>query len=423
MAHQRSWVAHDADSDFPIQNIPFGVYQLKGQEPRCCTAIGDQVVDLKELANAGHFEARTQAAFQEKTLNAFMGLKKADWTAARKVIQGLLDSGCVTLSQNAALKAKVFHNLSDVQMLLPCQIGDYTDFYSSREHATNLGKMFRPGGAPLLPNWLHLPVGYHGRSSSIVPSGTPIRRPCGQTRPDDTKPPVFTKCKLLDMEVEVAAYVGTGTELGDAISINDAKDHVFGLSLFNDWSARDMQKWEYVPLGPFLAKNFASTVSPWIITMDALEPFIVAGPPQGVNGDPEPLPYLQQNYSGAVDLKLSAKLRPAGTQELVTLTETNFKYMYWSVFQQLTHHTVNGVNVKPGDMYASGTISGPNEGSYGSMIEITWRGTKPVDCGKGGERKFFQDGDSVMMSGYCEGEGYRIGFGPCEGTILPAHEL
>ena len=408
-------ISYDKQHQFPIQNIPFGVFEKNGKGV-CATRIGDCVIDLSVLAEAGVFSAEVGAALKESKLNTFMGLGKQFWTEARTRIQSIFST-----EGNADLKTKSMLKVEDCKMVLPATIGDYTDFYSSREHATNVGKLFRPNGEPLLPNWLHLPVGYHGRASSIVVSGTEIRRPVGQQRPDESAPPVFGPCKLLDMEVEVGAWVGKGNAMGTPITIENSKDHVFGFSLFNDWSARDIQKWEYVPLGPFLSKSFASTISPWIITMDALEPFICNGQPQGTNGDPEPLQYLKQSYPGAFDIKLSASLKPKSDSNYTTICNTNFKNMYWSVFQQLTHHTVNGCNMNPGDLFASGTISGPTEDSFGSMLELTWRGTKPLKLNNGEERKFFQDGDSVMMNGICQGPDYCIGFGDCEGTILPAH--
>eukprot|EP01059_Diplonema_ambulator_P022863 TRINITY_DN381_c0_g2_i1.p1 TRINITY_DN381_c0_g2~~TRINITY_DN381_c0_g2_i1.p1 ORF type:complete len:432 (+),score=163.96 TRINITY_DN381_c0_g2_i1:60-1298(+) len=411
-----SWISYEKDSHFPIQNIPFGVFEGPDGKGRCATRIGDKVIDLKALADMGKFEGEWGESLKEEKLNKFMSLGSAARKAARAKIQELFGA-----SGDKSLES-VTADASSVKMLLPADIGDYTDFYSSREHATNVGKLFRPTQAPLLPNWLHLPVGYHGRASSIVVSGTPVRRPLGQTRPDDEKPPVFGPCRLLDMEVEVAAWVGKPNNMGEPITIDNAREHVFGLSLFNDWSARDIQKWEYVPLGPFLSKSFASTTSPWIITMDALEPFICAGPKQGVDGDPEPLPYLKQTFDGAVDLKLTASLKPKEGDAYHTLCNTNFKYMYWSVFQQLTHHTINGCPMNAGDVFASGTISGPTDDSFGSMLELTWRGSKPLKLGDV-ERKFFQDGDSVMMNGVCQGPDYCIGFGDCEGTVLPALEF
>eukprot|EP01059_Diplonema_ambulator_P022862 TRINITY_DN381_c0_g1_i1.p1 TRINITY_DN381_c0_g1~~TRINITY_DN381_c0_g1_i1.p1 ORF type:complete len:423 (+),score=94.20 TRINITY_DN381_c0_g1_i1:89-1357(+) len=420
---QTSWIEYEADCEFPIQNLPYGVFEGVDGGVRCGVAIGDKAVDLKALAGKGFFSKKVQEAFTETRLNTFMGLGKEEWGPTREVLTKLFSSGEGGLRDDMGLREKAIFDLDQVRMVMPCKIGDYTDFYSSREHATNLGKMFRPNGDPLLPNWLHIPVGYHGRASSIVVSGTPIRRPHGQVRPDDAQPPKFAASSLLDMEVEMGAFVGKPNELGQPITMANVRDHVFGMCLFNDWSARDLQKWEYVPLGPFLGKNFASTISPWIVTMDALAPFICDGPAQGQNGDPEPFPYLQQNFPGAIDINLTATLKPAGKSDVTTLTQTNFKYMYWSVFQQLVHHTINGCNVRPGDLFASGTISGSEPGSYGSMIEITWRGSKPVEVGGGETRKFFKDGDSCTLHGHCQGDGFRVGFGRCEGTVAPAVEM
>lgn len=424
----RSWVEYAAEHPFPIQNLPYGVMQRSSGPtipPRCVTAIGDWVVDLWELADAGCFQQVPGAteALKQQTLNDFMALGRPAWSAVRAcLIREFTAGGGGGLEGNGDLKKKVLIPSAEARMQLPANIGDYTDFYSSREHATNCGKMFRPDGDALLPNWLHIPIGYHGRASSIVVSGTPVRRPLGQLRPDPAAPPTFGPCRLLDLELEVAAWMGPGNAHGEPISIENARDHVFGLSLFNDWSARDIQKWEYVPLGPFLGKSFASTISPWIVTLEALEPFNTKGPAQGEGGDPTPLPYLQQSFPGAFDIHLQASVVPAGQTETVNLSHTNFKYMYWSVFQQLTHHTINGCNLRPGDVFASGTISGPDAGSLGSMLEITQAGKKPMQI-PGGERKFFQDGDSVSIGGYCQGDGFRIGFGPCEGTIQPAPEF
>jgi fumarylacetoacetase len=310
-------------------------------------------------------------------------------------------------------ESNIFLPADDVTMLLPIQIGDYTDFYSSREHATNVGSMFRDPANALLPNWLHLPVGYHGRASSIVTSGTPIRRPYGQTMPDGAERPAFGPTKQLDFELEMAFVIGQGTTLGQTIPVNKAEDHIFGLMLFNDWSARDIQKWEYVPLGPFLAKNFASTISPWVVTLEALEPFRVAGPKQ----EPDVLPYLASEGNRNYDVHLSVEIvAEDGTQQIVSTS--NFKYMYWNMCQQLAHHTVNGCNVRTGDIMASGTISGPTPDSYGSMLEICWKGTKPVTLANGSQRTFILNGDTVRMRGWCSKEAIRIGFGECDGTIL-----
>ena len=298
---------------------------------------------------------------------------------------------------------------------MPVQVGDYTDFYSSKEHATNVGTMFRDPDNALLPNWLHIPVGYHGRASSIVVSGTPVHRPKGQQKPNEEEPPVFGPCKLLDFELEMAFVTYPGKEMGESISTSEAEDYIFGMCLFNDWSARDIQKWEYVPLGPFLAKNFASSISPWIVTLDALEPFKTQGPKQ----DPEPLPYLRYDGEKSYDIALEVGILPENSEE-TTVCNSNFKYMYWNMAQQLAHHTVNGCNIKSGDMMASGTISGPTKDSFGSMLEISWRGTQPVSMKDGSERKFIKDGDTVIMRGHAEKNGVRIGFGEVSTKVLPS---
>jgi fumarylacetoacetase len=364
------------------------------------------------------FPENVAAAFRQPTLNQFMSLGYDTWKATREVITRVL-SGDGDLARNAELKQAVLVRRSEVQLVLAASIGDYTDCYASKEHATNLGKMFRPGQPALLENWLHIPVAYHGRASSIVVSGTPLVRPNGQKKPDPEKPPVFGPSMAVDFELEVAAYVGTGNELGEPVSVAEARKRVFGFSLFNDWSARDIQKWEYVPLGPFLGKNFGSTMSPWIVTTFALEPFLVEGPKQE---DPEPQPYLTDKAASAYDVQLTVTINTKEGDSMV-VSSSNFKYMYWSVYQQLAHHTVNGCNLRPGDVIASGTISGPTDGSYGSMIELAWQGTKPIKFPSGAERKMILDGDTVVLHGECVGNGYRIGFGDCAGTILPAKQL
>jgi len=318
------------------------------------------------------------------------------------------------LKDNKAHKNTVIFDIDEVEMLMPVQIGDYTDFYSSREHATNVGTMFRDPENALLPNWLHLPVGYHGRASSIVVSGTKIRRPKGQTLPQGTESPVFGPSRLLDFELEMAFITTDANDLGEPIPIEEAEDYIFGLVLFNDWSARDIQKWEYVPLGPFLGKNFASTISPWIVTLDALEPFRVESPKQ----DPKPLQYLVSKGKKSFDINLEAAIKPKGAKETV-VSRTNFKHMYWNMAQQLTHHTSNGCPVNSGDMMGSGTISGPTEDSYGSMLELTWRGEKPIKMKDGTKRKFINDNDTVIMRGYCENDDVRIGFGQVKTELLP----
>lgn len=412
-----SWIAVSPDSDFPIQNIPFGVFKTVEKSPRVATIIGDTVIDLAELSNAGYFSGIeiNGAVFSQSYINDFMGLGKETTRAVRDRISELFEKNNTELVGNTQVLANVLHNVKEVELLLPVQVGDYTDFYSSREHATNVGTMFRDPDNALLPNWLHLPVGYHGRASSIVVSGTEIHRPKGQQRPDDSQPPVYGPCKLLDFELEMAFIIGQPTKMGQSISTAEADDYIFGLALFNDWSARDIQKWEYIPLGPFLAKNFASTVSPWIVTLDALEPFRTDGYEQ----DPEVLPYLKYEGKKNYDIKLQVAIQPEEGEAKV-VCNSNFKHMYWTMTQQLAHHTVNGCNVKVGDMCASGTISGPTPDSYGSMLEISWRGTKPVDMPDGTQRRFINDGDTVVMKGWGEVNGLRIGFGECTGKLLPA---
>jgi len=411
-----SWISYLPHHPFPIQNLPYGIFSTaKDPSQRPCTVIGETIIDLRALSRRRFLPEEIGDSLEQTTLNAFMALGRPAWVRVRQALSALFASGS---PQEAALKgdAECLVPRSDAHMHLPARIGDYTDFYASKEHATNLGKMFRPGGEPLLPNWLHMPVGYHGRASSVVVSGTPITRPWGQTRPDDAAPPLFGTSKLLDMEIEMAAWIGPGNELGKPVPIAQAEDHIFGFSVFNDWSARDIQKWEYVPLGPFLGKNFASTISPWIVTLEALAPFACSPPAQ----DPTPLPYLLSSRPKTYDITLTATLTLAGGSESRVISETNYKYMYWTVFQQLAHHTVNGCNMQPGDVFASGTISGPTEGSYGSLIELTQRGTKPVKFPSGAERKFVGDGDTIGLTAHCSGDGYTIGFGDCEGTLVGA---
>lgn len=412
-----SWVSVPSGSDFPIQNLPFGVYQ-SASGPHICVAIGDQMVDVAELSKAGLL-ANTgvdATTLESGTLNGLFGAGRTAVSAVRNRIGDLLEASNTELKDNASLRSQALVAQAGADMQMPVQVGDYTDFYSSRDHAFNVGSMFRDPDNALLPNWLHLPVGYHGRASSIVVSGTPIRRPKGQTRPDKTAPPVFGPCRLLDFELEMAFICGQSTQMGDSIPVDETENHIAGMVLFNDWSARDIQTWEYIPLGPFLAKNFASSISPWVVTLDALEPFRIQGPDQ----DPEPLPYLKSDSNSGFDIKLEVFITPEGG-EPHQVSASNFKHMYWSMQQQLAHHTVNGCNINPGDMCASGTISGPTPDSYGSMLEISWRGTKPVQMPDGSERKFINDGDTVTMKGYCEKDGLRIGFGEVSGKLLPAN--
>jgi len=348
-----------------------------------------------------------------------MSLGKAAWGEARQIITKLLSESEPTLRDNLELRKKAFLKQNEVEMLLPAKIGDYTDFYSSRYHATNVGIMFRGKENALMPNWLHLPVGYHGRSSSIVVSGTNFHRPRGQLCPVEGQPPIFGVSQLLDFELELAVFVGPGNELGHPISIQDAPNHLFGIVLMNDWSARDIQKWEYVPLGPFGAKNFCTTISPWIVTFEALEPFLKPGTKQD---DPLPLPYLREPESrlSGLDINLQVTLKSEKATEGTVISNSNFLHLYWSVYQQLVHHTITGCNMNPGDLLGSGTISGPTEDSLGSLLEISWKGTKPLTLSTGESRKFVADGDTIIISGHCQANGYRIGFGTCQGKVLPA---
>ena len=415
--NRKSWLKVGINSDFPIQNIPFGVFLTKEGITTIGTRIGNFAIDLSALHQLGYFEEipLTDAVFMQDTLNDFISNDRKTWRLVRNRIADIFDENNSDLRNNQKDINAIIFEMKDIEMLLPINIGDYTDFYSSKEHATNVGTMFRDPENALLPNWRHIPVGYHGRSSSIVVSGTDIHRPKGQTIKNGATQPDFGASRLVDFEMEMAFITTDANNLGDTIPIEKAADYIFGMVLFNDWSARDIQKWEYVPLGPFLAKNFASTISPWIVTMDALEPFRVENPKQ----EPTPLPYLQQTGNNSYDIKLQATIKPEEMKETI-VSNSNFKYMYWSMIQQLTHHTVNGCNVRSGDMLGSGTISGPTKDSYGSMLELSWRGTNPIQLIEGGERKFINDNDTVIIRGYCENDKVRIGFGDCSGKILPA---
>ncbi|KAL3685945.1 hypothetical protein R1sor_003967 [Riccia sorocarpa] len=416
----KSFVSGAEDTCFPLQNLPYGIFRpTPAEHPRPGVAIGDYVFDLSAVARAGLFEGPLlcdSTCFFQESLNQFMSMGRPAWKEARETIQTLLSADDATLMENLDLEDTVFVPMSQVKMELPAVIGDYTDFFSSKEHATNLGIMFRGKDTSLPENWLHLPVGYHGRSSSIVVSGTDLVRPRGQTTPGEDGIPQYKASQLLDFELEMAVFIGPGNELGKPVSVENAHEQIFGFVLMNDWSARDLQKWEYIPLGPFLGKNFGTTISPWIITMDALEPFICKAPEQ----DPAPLAYLKDSSRITFDIPLSVAIKPEGEKESV-ITQSNFKYLYWTAAQQIAHHTVNGCNLRPGDLLASGTISGPVDGSYGSMIELSWGGSKEVKLENGGGvRKFLQDGDEVIITACCKGDGYSIGFGSCAGKILPA---
>ena len=416
----KSWVesANAADSDFPIQNLPFGVFSdASNTTPRVGVAIGDAVLDASVLAREGLIE-QDATLFAQASLNAFIATGRTQWRALRMRLSSLLSAGNGELRDNAALRERAFVAQKDVRLHLPVEIPGYTDFYSSREHATNVGSMFRDPKNALLPNWLEIPIGYNGRASSVVVSGTPVRRPNGQIKLPDAERPIFGACRKLDIELEMGFIIGAQSELGDAIACEEAEAHIFGMVLLNDWSARDIQQWEYVPLGPFNSKGFATTISPWIVTLDALEPFRVQQPEQ----TPQPLPYLRHAGEHAFDIALEVDLRAAGDEHAQTISRTNFRHLYWTMAQQLAHHTSGGCNVRVGDLMGSGTISGPTPGSCGSLLESTWNGQRPLQLASGQTRTFIQDGDELTLRGWCQGDGYRVGFGACAGTILPTRE-
>jgi fumarylacetoacetase len=418
----RSFIDIPEDHHFPIQNLPFGVFRRKGgSTPGVGVRLGDYVIDCAVLEERRLFRGEYLAGrrpFSQSSLNMFMGLGRPAWREARRSLQDLLRHDSDVLRDDVALRDQVFVPIDDAEVMMPAQIGDYTDFYASRQHATNVGTMFRGADNALQPNWLHLPVGYHGRASSVVVSGTDVVRPMGQLKPEDG-PPTYGASRLMDFELELGVFVGPGNELGERIAMDGVGEHIFGMVLVNDWSARDIQKWEYVPLGPFLGKSFATSISPWIVSMEALAPFRVEGEPQ--EGDnPTVLPYLRQDGPRVFDIHLEVLLRGEGMTEPVVIAKSNARNLYWSFEQQLVHHCVNGCNMRPGDLLASGTISGSEPGSYGSMLELSWRGSRPVDVGNGETRSFLKDGDQVILRGWAQGDGYRIGLGEVIGTVLPA---
>ncbi len=411
----KSWIEVNEGSDFPIQNLPFGIISTDKKPKRVASRIGNSVIDLSALSDLGYFgELDTVHLFDQENLNPFIEKGKAFTRAIRNRLSGIFLEGNNELRKKENDLHKVIIPIDRIETHLPVQIGDYTDFYSSIEHATNVGTMFRDPDNALLPNWKYIPVGYHGRASSIINSGVAIHRPKGQQKPTDGAP-VFGPCKRLDFELETAFITYPGKELGDHISPDEANHYIFGMVLFNDWSARDIQKWEYVPLGPFLAKNFASSISPWIVTLDALEPFRVSGPTQ----DPEVFSYLKYQGDKNIDINLEVLIQPENGVA-TTVSKSNYKHMYWNMDQQLAHHTINGCNIKAGDMYGSGTISGPTPDSYGSMLEISWNATKPVKLSDGSERTFINDGDTVIMRGFAEKNGVRVGFGEVSTKVLPS---
>ncbi|ENN74556.1 hypothetical protein HUJ04_004690 [Dendroctonus ponderosae] len=415
----KSFIKYSKYSDFPIENLPYGVFSTATDTtPRIGVAIGDYILNLFEVAHLfdGPYLKAKNHVFKESSLNSFMALRPPEWKEAREYIQKLLSENDPTLKDNKELIERAFTLQSSAIMHLPARIGDYTDFYSSIHHATNVGIMFRDKNNALLPNWKYLPVGYHGRASSVVISGTPIHRPYGQTLVIDGAAPVFGPCKLMDFELEMAFFVGGSNELGKPIKVQNAHEHIFGFVIMNDWSARAIQKWEYVPLGPFTAKNLGTTISPWVVTTLALEPFIV----ENYQQDPEPFAYLKHSDNFNFDINLQVDLTPKNSTVSSTICRSNFKHLYWTVKQQLAHHTVTGCNVKPGDLMGSGTISGETSDSFGSLLELSWKGTKPITLHDGTQRKFLQDGDTVTMKAVCEGDGYNVGFGSCVGELLPA---
>ena len=414
--NRKSWLEVTKNSDFPIQNIPFGVFLTKENVVTVGTRIGDFAIDLGALQQLNYFEGieLTDDMFMQDTLNDFISDGKKTWRLVRNRIADIFDAENSKLRDNKKQREIVIFNINDVEMQLPVLIGDYTDFYSSKEHATNVGKMFRDPENALLPNWLHIPVGYHGRSSTIVPSGIPVHRPMGQLMTDGATSPVFGPSRLIDFELETAFITTDANVMGENVPVHEAEDYIFGMVLLNDWSARDIQKWEYVPLGPFLGKNFATSISPWIVTMDALEPFRTKGP----NQDPTPLPYLQQKGKHTFDINLEVAIAPENVEPTI-VSKSNFKYLYWSMSQQLAHHTSNGCRVNSGDMMGSGTISGEKPTSFGSMLELTWSGKNPLKLKDGTERKFINDNDTVIMKGFCENKEVRIGFGEVSSKLLP----
>jgi fumarylacetoacetase len=418
----RSFVTVSPESHFPIQNLPYGVFRRSADaNAHIGVAIGDHILDLTLLDERGFLDTRELrgcGVFRHRTLNTFLALGRPAWTEARAAISRLLRADEPRLRDDALLLERALVPQAEAKMLLPVEIGDYTDFYSSREHATNVGIMMRGQDNALQPNWLHLPVAYHGRASSVVISGTDLHRPKGQTKADDAAAPSFGPSRSLDFELEMGFFVGPGNELGRPIPIGSAAEHIFGLVLVNDWSARDIQKWEYVPLGPFLAKNFGTSMSPWVVTLEALEPFRCPGPRQ----EPSPLPYLRFAGDWAYDIHLEVSLQTARMEAAERICASDFKSLYWNMAQQLAHHTVNGCNLRPGDLLASGTISGPARDSLGSLLELTWKGTRPLSLPGGETRTFLQDEDRVTMTGWCQGAGYRVGFGEVTGRILPAQD-
>jgi fumarylacetoacetase len=413
----RSFIEVDLSSDFPIQNLPYAVFSTAdGLAPRVGVAIGDAVLDLWELEQDGRLDVGDLGVFAEPSLNRFMSLGPKVWSRTRARISELLRHDNPELRDNDSLRSRALVPMKSAKLLLPIAVAGYTDFYSSKEHATNVGVMFRGKDNALQPNWLHMPIGYNGRASTVVVSGTPVRRPRGQLKPPGADAPSFGACKRLDFELEMGVVVGQASAMGEMLTEAQAEAMIFGFVLLNDWSARDIQQWEYVPLGPFQAKAFATSIGPWIVTREALQPFRLHGPEQ----QPAPLPYLQQRDAHNYDMQLDVGLRAPGMAAPASICATNFKYMYWSSVQQLVHHASSGCAMNVGDLLGSGTISGPEKHQRGSLLEISWNGTEPLELPGGIKRTFLEDGDSLSLRGWCQGENYRVGFGEVEGTILPA---
>jgi len=413
-----SWIGYSQDSHFPIQNIPFGVFLTRENIITIGTRIGDFAIDLGALQELNYFSdvPLTDDMFMQDTLNDFISDGKKTWRLVRNRIGDIFDAENKELRDHKEHRDRIIFHIDEVEMQLPVQIGDYTDFYSSKEHAINVGSMFRDPDNALMPNWLHMPIAYHGRSSSIVPSGINIHRPKGQMLCGSNEQPVFQPSEKVDFELETAFVTTDANKLGEPIDIKDAENYIFGMVMLNDWSARDIQRWEYAPLGPFLGKNFATSISPWIVTMDALEPFRCSGPKQ----EKTPLEYLKQSGKKNFDIHLEVDITPdSGTA--TTVAKSNFKHLYWSMSQQLAHHTINGCRVNSGDLMGSGTISGSTANSYGSMLELSWNGDKPVKLNDGTERSFINDNDTVTMRGYCGNGSVRIGFGELTNKIVPVY--
>ncbi len=412
---RKSWLKVKKDSDFPIQNIPFGVFLTKDDIITIGSRIGDYAIDLAAMHQLGYFEGipLTDDIFMQDSLNDFIDDGRITWRLVRNRIADVFDDENPKLKKQKKHRDVIIFDIDDVEMLLPIDICDFTDFYSGKEHAQNVAKMFFDNKLP--PNWLHMPLAYHSRSSSVVVSGKNIRRPYGQIKPSGSKKPVLASSNMVDFELEMGFVTTDANKLGKQIPLEEAEEYIFGMVMLNDWSARDIQAWESNPLGPFLSKSFATSISPWIVTMDALQPFRT----EQVIQDPQPLPYLQQEGKNTYNIHLQAAIKPKKQKETI-ITKTNFKNVYWTMYQQLAHHSVNGCNIRTGDLFGSGTISGPKENSYGSLLELTWNGTKPIQLNDGSERKYLEDGDTVILKAYCENDEIRIGFGTCKTRLRKA---